>query len=111
MVPPSKSELMLQKCVKSTHKYTEMSENTENGGKVVIDIGGHIYGFVPPQETAARWILGVMAKHIFQQHPVSYGRAHSGSRVELPVQILCCSVKTMGRFFHSTLLWFTQLYI
>ena len=25
------------------------------------------------------------------------------------VQILCCGVKTLGKFFHSTLLQFTQL--
>ena len=42
----------------------------------------------------------------------------SGSGVELlrdstkrtRVQILCCGVKILGRFFHSTLLMFTQLY-
>ena len=34
----------------------------------------------------------------------------AGSIEMFLVRILCCGVKTVGRFFHSTLLQFTQLY-
>ena len=74
-------------------------------------ISSHIFyklEIISPEVFLSASVVPIHTTYSFWKSLVHFRPA--GSIEMIRVRILCCGVKTVDRFFHSTLLQFTQLY-
>ena len=93
----------------------ETSGRSGSGGDLRAQwLRGRPPGAVAQGETSGRSGSGgdLRAQWLRGRPPgaVAQGETSGLSTKRSRVRILCCGVKTLGKFFHSTLLQFTQLY-